>query len=32
MGVNMIEVKDGGIVLARYIPANNAWEDGLSFF
>tara|TARA_B100001029_G_C15063401_1_gene460775 strand:+ start:1958 stop:2365 length:408 start_codon:yes stop_codon:yes gene_type:complete len=28
----MIEVKDNGVVLARYIPASSAWEDGLSFF
>ena len=28
----MIEVKDGDIVLARYIPADSAWEGGLSFF
>ncbi|MAR94908.1 MAG: hypothetical protein CMD46_00865 [Gammaproteobacteria bacterium] len=28
----MIEVKDNGIVLARYIPASSAWENGLSFF
>jgi hypothetical protein len=28
----MIEVKDGDIVLARYISADSAWEGGLSFF
>ena len=28
----MIEVKDKDIVLARYIPANSAWDGGLSFF
>jgi len=28
----MIEVKDNDIVLARYIPANLAWDGGLSFF
>ena len=28
----MIEVKDNDIVLARYIPANSAWDGGLSFF
>lgn len=28
----MIEVKDNGVVLARYIPADTAWEGGLSFF
>ena len=28
----MIEVKDNGVVLARYITASSAWENGLSFF
>jgi hypothetical protein len=28
----MIEVKDKDVVLARYIPASTAWEEGLSFF
>ena len=28
----MIEVKDNDIVLARYIPADTAWEGGLSFY
>tara|TARA_B100000767_G_scaffold163014_1_gene152962 strand:- start:482 stop:889 length:408 start_codon:yes stop_codon:yes gene_type:complete len=28
----MMEVKDNGVVLARYIPADTAWEGGLSFF
>ena len=28
----MIEVKDNVVVLARYIPASSAWENGLSFF
>tara|TARA_Y100000992_G_C21251609_1_gene486147 strand:+ start:35 stop:454 length:420 start_codon:yes stop_codon:yes gene_type:complete len=32
LGVDMIEVKDNGVVLARYIPASSAWENGLSFF
>ena len=27
----MIEVKDKDVVLARYIPASTAWEEGLSF-
>jgi hypothetical protein len=26
------EVRDGDIVLARYIPADAAWNDGLAFF
>lgn len=30
--MNMIEIKDGDLVLARHIPADIAWEDGLSFF
>jgi hypothetical protein len=29
---NMIEIKDKDIVLARYIPAKDAWQPGLSFF
>ncbi len=28
----MIEVKDNDLILARYIPADSAWEGGLSFF
>ena len=28
----MIEIKDEDIVLARYVPAEIAWKDGLSFF
>jgi hypothetical protein len=28
----MIEVKDGNLVLARYISADSAWKGGLSFF
>mgnify|MGYP006156660985 FL=1 len=28
----MIEVKDSGVVLARYIPADSAWAGGLKFF
>jgi hypothetical protein len=26
------EVREGDLVLARYIPANKAWNDGLAFF
>jgi hypothetical protein len=26
------EIKEGDIVLARYIPADAAWRDGLNFF
>ena len=26
------EVMQGDMVLARYIPADDAWQDGLSFF
>lgn len=26
------EVKQGDLILARYIPAEDAWQDGLSFF
>lgn len=35
MGFNMaevVEVKEGDLVLARHIPAGVAWSDGLSFF
>src|SRR5262245_39068232 len=28
----MTEVKEGDIVLARHVPANEAWKDGLQFF
>ncbi len=28
----IIEVKDGNLILARLIPANLAWKSGLSFF
>ena len=28
----MIEVKEGDLILARYIPAAEAWKDGLQFF
>ena len=30
--VEVIEVKEGHIVLARHIPADNAWSEGLNFF
>ncbi len=26
------EIKDGDLVLARHIPASDAWGDGLNFF
>lgn len=28
----VIEIKEGNIVLARHIPADAAWRDGLNFF
>lgn len=28
----VVEVKEGGMVLARHIPAEAAWQDGLKFF
>ncbi len=28
----VVEIKDGELVIARYIPANIAWRKGLSFF
>lgn len=28
----VIEVKEGDMVLARHIPANAAWNEGLNFF
>jgi hypothetical protein len=28
----MTEVKEDGIILARHIPAAEAWKDGLQFF
>ena len=28
----VIEVKEGDLVLARHIPAAAAWQDGLNFF
>jgi hypothetical protein len=28
----MIEIKEGELVLARHIPASEAWGDGLKFF
>ena len=29
---NVVEIKEGDIVLARHIPASAAWNEGLSFF
>lgn len=29
---DVIEVKEGDLVLARHIPANSAWKDGLNFY
>jgi hypothetical protein len=29
---NIIEIKEGDVVLARYIPSGVAWQEGLSFF
>ena len=28
----LVEVKDEGRVIARYVPAELAWKDGLNFF
>lgn len=28
----VVEVKDGNLILARHIPADSAWCDGLNFF
>lgn len=28
----VVEIKEGDLVLARHIPASAAWQDGLSFF
>jgi hypothetical protein len=28
----IVEIKEGDLVLARYIPASVAWKDGLNFF
>ena len=28
----IIEIKEGDLVLARHIPASAAWKDGLNFF
>ena len=30
--VSVVEVKEGEMVLARHIPADVVWNDGLSFF
>jgi len=29
---DVIEVKEGDLVLARHIPANSTWKDGLNFY
>jgi hypothetical protein len=28
----MVEIKDGELILARHIPAELAWQNGLNFF
>jgi hypothetical protein len=28
----IVEIKEGDLVLARYIPSTAAWQDGLNFF
>lgn len=28
----VVEIKEGDLVLARHIPADEAWQDGLSFY
>ncbi len=28
----VVEIKEGDLVLARHIPASAAWKDGLNFF
>ena len=28
----VVEIKEGNLVLARHIPADAAWRDGLNFF
>ena len=30
--MSILEIKEGETVLARYIPAQSAWREGLSFF
>lgn len=30
--MSITEIKDGNLLLARYIPADDAWKDGLNFF
>jgi len=30
--MSVVEIKEGGIVLARHIPATTAWAEGLRFF
>ena len=29
---NIVEIKEGNLILARHIPASAAWNEGLSFF
>lgn len=29
---NVVEIKEGALVLARHIPADVAWQDGLNFY
>ncbi|KEI71956.1 hypothetical protein [Endozoicomonas elysicola] len=29
---NVVEIKEGDLVLARHIPASTAWTEGLNFF
>ena len=29
---DVVEIKEGELVLARHIPATAAWQDGLNFF
>jgi hypothetical protein len=30
--MSVTEIKQGDIVLARHIPATEAWKEGLNFF
>ncbi len=30
--MSITEIKDGDLVLARHIPVEDAWKDGLNFF
>lgn len=29
---DVVEIKEGNLVLARHVPASAAWKDGLNFF